>query len=57
MLLGKLIPSLLNLLTGKAGKQLKIPRLNANISRRGIMRPNKDTIKAGEGIIRAGQSF
>ena len=57
MLLGKLIPSLLNLLTGKAGKQLKIPRLNANISRRGIMRPNKDTIKAGEGIIRAGQNF
>ena len=51
MLLGALGASLLgNLLTGKWVEQ-------ANVPKRGVMRSVEDTIRAGEGTIRAGRIF
>ena len=51
MLLGALGASLLgNLLTGKWVEQSNVPK-------RGVMRSVEDTIRAGEGTIRAGRIF
>ena len=45
------------LLTGKGFKWSKIVGCEANITGRGVMWAVEDTIRVGEGTVRAGQDF